>query len=188
MSHDVKKLPVMQASCYSMCMDILEVIRNRSTAKSFDNRPVDTKVMDRILEAARLAPSAKNRQAWRFVAVGKEDSKKVLKEACYGDERVMSAGYVVAACTTNIRYTMPNGQPSHPLDLAFAVSFMCLQAEHEGLGTAILGTYDERTVKDLLTVPHAMQVVLLLAVGHRADEPGIQERLPSDRVISYDHW
>jgi nitroreductase len=188
MSHDVQ-----EASCHASLMLFYVHGYSRGYPESIDGQILRQpsggyQSHGSYIGSCRLAPSAKNRQAWRFVAVGKEDSKKVLKEACYGDERVMNAGYVVAACTTNIRYTMPNGQPSHPLDLAFAVSFMCLQAEHEGLGTAILGTYDERTVKDLLTVPHAMQVVLLLAVGHRADEPGFQERLLSDRVISYDHW
>jgi len=171
-----------------MFMDILDVIRNRFTARSFDGKAVDPESLERILEAGRLAPSAKNRQAWRFVAVCRDDVRRTLAEACYGDDRVLDAGCVVAACTTNIRYTMPNGQASHPLDLAFAVAFMLLQAEHEGLGSAVLGTYDERSVKDLLTVPHAMHVVLLLALGHCPDEKPVTERLPKDRVISYDHW
>ena len=170
-------------------MDILEVIRRRATARSFDDEEVNPEAIARILEAGRLAPSAKNRQAWRFVAVQREDLKNSIADACYGDPRVVNAACVIAACTTNIQYTMPNGQPSHPLDIAFAVSFMSLQAVQEGLGTAILGTYDEDAVKNLLTVPHAMRVVLLMAVGHTSDETsGYTDRLPKDRIISYDHW
>ena len=169
-------------------MDILEVIRNRSTAKSFDGGSIDPDALDRILNAGRLAPSAKNRQAWRFVAIRSEESRKTLSDACFGDARLIDAGCVIAACTTNIHYTMPNGQPSYPLDMAFAVSFMMLQAEHEGLGTSILGTYDETAVKDLLTVPHAMRVVILLAIGNSSEKSTYTDRLPKDRVISYDHW
>ena len=170
-------------------MDILEAIRQRSTARSFDGTAINDEVMDRILEAGRIAPSAKNRQTWRFVAVRREETKKAIAEACYGDSRIESSGCVIAACTTNIQYTMPNGQLSHPLDLAFAVSYMDLQATHEGLGTVILGTYDELAIKDLLTVPHAMRVVLLLAVGQTSDERSpYRNRLPKDRIISYDHW
>ena len=171
-----------------MIMDILDVIRSRSTAKSFDGESVDPDALDRILDAGRLAPSAKNRQTWRFVAVRQKDVKKSLSEASYGDPRLIDAGCVIAACTTNIHYTMPNGQPSYPLDMAFAVSFMMLQAEHEGLGTSVLGTYDETAVKDLLTVPHAMRVVILLAIGHSSEKSVYKDRLPKDRVISYDHW
>jgi nitroreductase len=169
-------------------MDILEVIRNHCSANSFSGRAVEEGAVDRILEAGRLSPSAKNRQAWRFIAVRREDLKESLSDACYGDSRLKDAGCVIAACTTNIQYTMPNGQLSYPLDMAFAVSFMMLQAEHEGLGTSILATYDERAVKDLLTVPHAMRVVLLLAVGHASEKNEYKDRLPKERVISFDHW
>ncbi|MCK5736624.1 MAG: nitroreductase family protein [Spirochaetaceae bacterium] len=169
-------------------MDILEEIRSRSTVKSFDRGTIDAEAINRILEAGRLSPSAKNRQAWRFIAVRREEVKQSLSDACYGDSRIIDAGCVIVACTTNIQYTMPNGQLSYPLDMAFAVSFMMLQAEHEGLGTAILATYDERAVKDLLTVPHAMRVVLLLAVGNSSEKTEYKDRLSKDRVISFDHW
>ena len=171
-----------------MFMDILDVIRSRSTAKSFTGGSIDSQAIDRILEAGRLAPSAKNRQAWRFIAVQREELKKTLSEACYGDQRLIDAGYVIAVCTTNIQYTMPNGQLSYPIDMAFAASFMMLQAEHEGLGSSLLATYDERSVKDLLTVPHAMRVVMLLAVGNSSEKQEYKDRLPKERVISYDHW
>jgi nitroreductase len=169
-------------------MDILKEIRNRFTARSFDGSSVDPEALDRVLEAGRLAPSAKNRQAWRFVAVSRDTGRQKLADACYGDPRLTDAASVIAACTTNINYKMPNGQASYPLDIGIAVSFMMLQAEKEGLGTAILSTYDEQAVKDLLTVPHAMRVVLLMAVGHTTEKQTYRDRLPKDRVISYDHW
>ena len=169
-------------------MEILAEIRERRTARSFDGSPVDAQALERILEAGRLAPSAKNRQAWRFVAIIRPDLRSSLRDSCYGDSRLDEAGCVIAACTTNIHYTMPNGQPSYPMDLAFAVSHMMIQAEHEGLGSAILGTYDERAVKDLLTVPYAMRVALLLAVGGKVEDSTYAQRLPKDRIISYDHW
>ena len=84
---------------------------------------------------------------------------------------------------------MPNGQLSYPLDMAFALSHMVFQATHEKLGTALLGTYNETAVKDLLTVPHAMRAVMMLAIGHSSDSaPVIIDRLPFERVISYEHW
>ena len=169
-------------------MDILQILRDRATARSFNGQPVDRDAVDRILEAARLAPSAKNRQAWRFIAVCDSEAKSVLQKACFGDERIGQCGCVIAACTTNLQYTMPNGQPSYPLDIAFAVSYMSLQAAHEGLASVIWSTYEEGAVKSLLTVPFAMRVVLLLAVGHSSEEVEYSDRLPKQRVISYEHW
>ena len=169
-------------------MEILEEIRNRSTARSFTGEPIAPDALERILESGRLAPSAKNRQPWRFVAVTDKTYRQKIAKACYGDSRITEAGCVIAACTTNIHYTMPNGQLSYPMDIAFAVSFMTLQAEHEGLSSAILGTYDESAIKDLLSVPYAMRIVLLLAVGKTGEEKKLPERFPSSRIISYDHW
>jgi nitroreductase len=74
------------------------------------------------------------------------------------------------------------------MDIAFAVSFMTLQAEHEGFSSAILGTYNESAIKDLLSVPNAMRIVLLLVVGKTSEERKLSERFPSSRIISYDHW
>ncbi len=171
-----------------MTMDILVEIRERFTAKSFDGRPIDSDALDRILEAGRLAPSAKNRQTWRFIAIKKPETKQVLSNACFGDARILNSGCIIAACTTNIQYTMPNGQPSYPLDIAFAVSYMDLQATHERLATAIISSYDENAVKSLLTTPYSMRVVLLLAVGHSPETKPFKSRLPSNRLISYNHW
>ncbi|RLW68802.1 MAG: nitroreductase [spirochete symbiont of Stewartia floridana] len=169
-------------------MDILAAIRERFTTQSFDGRPIDSDVLDRILEAGRLAPSAKNRQTWRFIAIKKPEIKQVLSNACFGDARILKSGCIIAACTTNIQYIMPNGQPSYPLDIAFAVSYMDLQATHEGLATAIVSSYDEQAVKSLLTTPYSMRVVLMLAVGHSSEKKAFKKRFPSDRLISYDHW
>ncbi len=170
-------------------MEVLEIFQKRYSAPFFMEGEADLKAIDRILEAGRLAPSAKNRQAWRFIAVLRPDMRKAVVEACYGDARLEHASCFIAACTTNVHYTMPNGQPSYPLDLAFAVSYMDLQAAHEGLGSIILGTYNEQAIRKLLSVPHAMRVVLIMAVGALEDKGApYKNRLPKHRVISYNHW
>ena len=95
---------------------------------------------------------------------------------------------VIAACTTNIDYMMPNGQYSHPIDLAVAATFMALQAEEEGLQSCFITTFDEQEVKDLLSVPHRMRVVLLLVLGYAAEATPRQPRKPLQQIVSYDHW
>jgi len=83
---------------------------------------------------------------------------------------------------------MPNGQLSYPIDTSFAVSFMMLQAVREGLGTSIVTTFDEQEVKDIITVPYSMRVVMLLLVGHAAEEPDPMPRKALRRIVSYNHW
>jgi nitroreductase len=91
-------------------------------------------------------------------------------------------------CTTNIDYRMPNGQLSYPIDIAFAASSMVLQATREGLGSCIVTTFDEQEIRDLLSVPYAMKVVLLILIGYvkEKSEPAARKNLK--RIVSYDHW
>ena len=169
-------------------MELLSEIRNRKTAREFTQDKVDEQALDRILEAGRLAPSAKNRQAWRFVVIQDTALKEALKEAAYGDERFTQAPVAVAACTTNIGYRMPNGELSYPIDISCAVSFMMMQAEHEELGSAVITTYQQEKIKNLLTIPYSMKVVMILLLGHKCENSEQNVRLPKNRVVAYDHW
>jgi nitroreductase len=83
---------------------------------------------------------------------------------------------------------MPNGQLSYPVDLGIACSFMMLQAVHEDLGTCVVTTFKEQEVKSLLTVPYSMRVVMLLVVGHAAEQAERARRMAMSRIVSYDHW
>ncbi len=171
-------------------MEVLPEILSRRSVRSFDPQPLEKEQVDRILEAGRLAPSAKNRQEWRFVVVQKKEVRERLKEAAFGQEYVGQAPVIIAVCTTNVDYRMPNGQLSYPIDLTFAAAFMTLQAVHEGLGTCCLTTFDEQEVRDILTVPFSMRVVLLLLVGRTGgappEEPSSRKQLK--QITSRDHW
>lgn len=171
-------------------MSLLNPIAKRRSIRSFSGEPVDRQVLDSILEAGRRAPSAKNRQPWRFIVMTEPDLKKAVVSAAYGQEWLGDAAAVIALCTTNVDYQMPNGQLSYPLDISFAASFMMLQAESEGLGSCLVSTYQEAELKSVLSIPYSMRIVLLLAVGPAGDEPSgpPSHRKPLDAIASYNHW
>jgi nitroreductase len=170
-------------------MDILPEIQKRVSVRNFEDRGIDSASLKRILEAGRLAPSAKNRQPWRFIVVRNPEKRKIFENACFGQEHVGKAPAIIACCSTNTEYKMPNGQLSYPIDISFAVSHMVFQAVHEGLGTCVITTFDEALLQETLTVPFSMRVVLLLLLGYSAQEaPEFRDRLPLERITSYDHW
>ena len=125
-------------------MELLSYIKNRASIRGFTAEPVDQEALKRILEAGRLAPSAKNRQPWRFIVIQDEAMRRRVQNAAFGQGYIGSAPAIIAACTTNVDYRMPNGQLSYPIDISFAVSFMMIQAEAEKLGTCVVTTFDER--------------------------------------------
>ncbi|MCF7928229.1 MAG: nitroreductase family protein [Spirochaetales bacterium] len=169
-------------------MSLLPEIAGWKSNTSFLDTAVDRSIILRVLDAGRRAPSAKNRQAWRFVAITEEEKRKQIHEAAYQEPHLIEAPVIIAGCTTNIDYRMPNGQLSYPIDISIALSFMMLQARHEGLETCPVTTFMEQEVKEVLTVPYAMRVVMLLLVGYGNDQSEPRQRLPLEDVISFNHW
>jgi nitroreductase len=170
-------------------MDLIPVIQQRFSAHAFLADPVSPEAMERILEAGRRAPSAKNRQPWRFVVIQQEALRRKVQDAAYNEPWVGQAPAVIAVCSTNIDYRMPNGQLAYPIDLSFAAAYMELQAFHEGLACCINTTFQEEEIRELLTVPYSMRVVVLLVIGHPAEKrTGDPNRLPKGRIVSYEHW
>lgn len=169
-------------------MGVMPEILSRYSCRDFLDQALEADAVASILEAARLAPSAKNRQAWRFVAVTRKDMRDRIMEACYGQEHVGKAACIVACCTTNIDYKMPNGQLSYPVDLGLASGFIMLQAQHLGLGSCAITTFNEEQVKSVLTMPYLMKIVVLVAIGYPADTAPDRQRLQSVRVVSENRW
>ncbi|MFP4151468.1 MAG: nitroreductase family protein [Alkalispirochaeta sp.] len=169
-------------------MELLPEIMNRRSVRSFAGTPVASEKLDRIIEAGRRAPSAKNRQAWRFIVIRNEDTRQTLEDACYGQTYVGEAPVAIAICTTNIDYKMPNGQLSYPVDIGIASAFMMIQAEHEGLGTCPITTFREEEVKSLLSVPYKMRVVMILLIGEPAGDGEVTDRFSRDRIVGWEHW
>ncbi len=170
-------------------MALLQQIENRQSIKQFADTPVEKEKLDTVLEAGRRAPSAKNRQPWRFIVVDDPDIQSRIEDAAFGQEHVGQAPVIIACCTTNIDYRMPNGLMSYPIDIAIAVSFMMIQAETEELGSCIVTTFDEQELKEILTVPYSMRVVMLLLIGYPAATTTLQsQRKPLKRIVSNNHW
>ncbi|HKK47583.1 MAG TPA: nitroreductase family protein [Alkalispirochaeta sp.] len=169
-------------------MELLPEIATRRSIRQFAEEPLSHDQIERIIIAGQRAPSAKNRQAWRFIAISESETRVQLQDACFGQEYVSQAPLAVALCTTNIDYRMPNGQLSYPVDLGIAAAFMMVQVEHEGLGSCPITTFREEDVKSLLSVPYQMRVVMLLAVGKPAEDPELTSRLSLDRLAGWGHW
>jgi nitroreductase len=83
---------------------------------------------------------------------------------------------------------MPNGQLSYPIDLAFAAANIVLQAVHEGLGTCCVTTFDEQEVREILTAPFSMRVVLLILLGYAETVPEPTSRKALKQITAKDHW
>jgi len=173
-------------------MKVMEAITERRSIRSFSGRPVEEEKLLRVLEAGRLAPSARNMQDWRFVVVKDPGLRKRLAEAARNQEFVGRAPVVIAACGTS-DYVMTCGQLTYPIDVAIAVDHMTLAAVEEGLGTCWIGAFYEDKVKEILGVPQTVRVVALLPLGYPAETTKTasampKPRKPMEKIVVYDEW
>jgi len=170
-------------------MDIYEAIRTRKSVRSFLDRDIEEDKLQRILEAVRLAPSAKNLQEWRFVVVKDRKKRELLAQAAYNQAFVGEAPVVIACCADTDKYIMRCGLECYLIDLGIAIDHLTLAAVSEGLGTCWIGSFEGERVKQILGIPQEIIVVELLPLGYPQD-PAIKEknRLSLEETVHYEKW
>ena len=169
-------------------MDVIDVIRKRRSVRSYTDRPVERDKIERLLEAARLAPSAGNRQEWRFLVVTDAGRRAALVKAAADQAFVGEAPVVIAACAESDGHVMRCGQPCYPIDVAIAIEHLALQAVAEGLGTCWIGAFFEDQAKEILGIPEEIRVVELVTVGYAAGTSRPVSRLPLERIVHWETW
>jgi len=170
-------------------MEVMEAIKNRRSIRSYQNKKVEEEKLSLILEAGRLAPSASNRQEWKFIVVRDKNTREKLSIAAHQQKFVGEAPVVIVACAAiETEHIMPCGQLSYPIDLAIAVDHITLKAVEEGLGTCWIGAFDEKKVKSILNIPASVRVVALLPLGYPAFLPSPTPRKSKEEIILLEKW
>ena len=168
-------------------MAVLESIRKRYSCRAYQDRPVEQEKLDCIFEAARLAPSAKNLQDWRFVAVTDKEKKRKLAEAANNQIFLVRAGVVIVACS-NSDELMRCGQALGSIDVAIALEHIALQATQLQLATCWIGSFYPEKVRAVLGIPEDIAVIELMAIGYPADKQGQPIRKPIEKILCYEKW
>lgn len=172
----------------SVQADILPEIRNRYSCRAYQDRDVEPEKLSRVLEAARLAPSARNMQEWRFVVVRDADLRQRLVPAANNQAFVGQAPVVIIGCAEQADYVMRCGQKAHPIDVAIAMEHIALQAAREGLGTCWVGSFYPDQIKQILGIPEPISIVEIMPLGYPADQPRAKNRQPIEKIVCYDRW
>jgi len=172
-------------------MSVMDVIKLRKSVRSYADAPLEDEALGQILEAGRLAPSARNLQEWRFVVVRDKELLTKLVPACKDQKFVGEAGAVIVACSDLTEYQMSCGQLAYPIDLAIAVDHMSLAAAELGVGSCWIGAFYEDKVKELLSIPENVRAAIILVVGRPStplDEIEPKPRKALEEIVRYDAW
>ena len=171
-------------------MDVFEAIQKRKSIRAYEKTPVPEETVKKILEAARLAPSAVNFQPWHFIVITGSEKRKELSRGVFA-KFLAETPVVIVACGDT------KASPKWcSIDVAIAVENMVLAATAEGLGTCWVGSFDEDQVKALVKIPEEFKVVALLDVGYARGKEGlarkiiglVRKRKTLDEIASFEEY
>jgi nitroreductase len=156
-------------------MKVFEAIEARRSVRNYLPKPVEPWKLRRLLEAARLSPSARNLQPWELVVVTDAKLRRRLVLACFLQRFVGEAPVFIAGVID------PKNKWA-PTDLAIALQQLALEAVELGLGTCWIGAFSERLVKRLLGIPKDRRVFVCMTVGYPAKVPKPKPKKPLERL------
>lgn len=170
-------------------MDVFQAIATRKSVRAYLGRTVDEEVLRRVMEAARLAPSARNAQEWRFIAVRDPGMRQRIAVDAARQPFIAEAPLLLVCCAETDGRIMRCGQPAYPIDVAIAMDHISLAAAAEGLGTCWIGSFDEEEVKRALGIPKDVRVVQLMPLGYPLDpRAAAKKRLALDSILRHERW
>ena len=152
-------------------MEVFEAIRKRRSVRAYMSTPIPKEQLEKILEAARLAPSASNIQPWHFIVVTDPEKRNALSKSRFA-KFLAEAPVIIVGCGD--RKASPKW---YKVDVSIAMQNMALAATALGLGTCWVGSFDEKKVKELLKIPEKFEVIALLAVGYPREKLDLSAKL-----------
>jgi len=173
-------------------MDVFEAIKGRRSIRAYKETDVPDEIIEKLIEAARWAPSAGNIQPWEFVIVRNPETKRRLAEAALGQTFIEEAPVVIVVCADERRSASGYGARGRTLyciqDTAAAIQNIHLAAYALGLGTCWVGAFKEEEARKILEIPEGVRPVAIIPVGYPAESPPPRSRRPLKQIIHYEKF
>jgi nitroreductase len=162
-----------------------ELIRTRYSVRAYKPDPIEEDKLERILEAARLAPTAANRQAFLLYVLKTEGRKDELRPI-YPREWFVQAPLIICACGIPAQnWVRRDGKNYNDVDVAIAMDHLILAAADEGLGTCWIAAFDPAAARSILKLPEGIEPIAFTPLGYAADSPRPKMRKPLADIVRY---
>ena len=173
-------------------MDVLEAIKGRRSIRAFKSEDVPPEIVEKLIDAARWAPSAGNIQPWEFIIVRNPEIKRNLAKAALNQSFIEEAPVVIVVCADEIRSSQGYGVRGKTLyciqDAAAATQNIHLAAYSLGLGTCWVGAFNEEEARKILEIPQGVRPVAIIPVGYPAEKPSARNRRPLNQIVHYEKF
>jgi nitroreductase len=178
--------------------ELLGLITSRQSDRKYSDKQVEREKLTRIIEAGRMAPSACNAQPWKFIVVTEPELIARVAEAASAKLIGMNSFVGQAQSIIVVVREMPNlsskvgatikNKDYSLIDIGIATENICLQARAEGIGSCIIGWFDESEIRKLLAIPKSKRVELLITLGYSLSDQREKRRKPMEEVVSYNKY
>jgi nitroreductase len=170
-------------------MDFHELIRTRYSVRSYQAREIPEDVLQRVLEAFVLAPTAANRQGIGLVVIRTDGREEELRLIYNTDWFAKEPPVLVCACTIPAKcWTRKDGKNYADVDIAIAMDHLVLAATEEGLGTCWIGAFNVEAARSVLGLPEGVEPIVFTPLGYPADSPGPKLRKRLEQLVHYERW
>ena len=158
-------------------MKFSKLVKSRYSVRAYKSDAVEEEKLQQVLEAARLAPTGANRQAFQLVVVHTKGREEEMKRI-YPRDWFSEAPIVICACAA----------PDYKLNIGIVMDHLILAATELGLGTCWIGAFDRDATREILGLPDDMEPIIFTPLGYPASEPGAKKRKDLDEIVRYEHW
>ena len=171
---------------------VFELIKNRRSVRKYKSKPVPNEILTKIMLSASYAPSAGNHQPWEFIIVRNEEKRRLITEACFGQDWMIEAPVFIVACI-NMRLARAiygeRGERLYGIQaVAAAIENMLIYAESLGLGTCWVGAFSEPKVTALLETPYYVRPAAIITLGYPAEKPEAPHREPLSEYVHFEKF
>ncbi|MFZ5916890.1 MAG: nitroreductase family protein [Chloroflexota bacterium] len=169
-------------------MDFSELVKSRYSVRAYRPDAVEDDTLQQVLEAARLAPTAANRQPFRLIVIRTAGRQAELRRI-YDREWFVQAPLVICACGVPAEnWVRMDGKNYNDVDVAIAMDHLILAAADLGLGTCWIAAFDPAAARQVLGLPDGIEPVALTPLGYPADQPRPKARRPLAELVRYEKW
>lgn len=164
-------------------MNFLDLVKQRYSCRSYQTKGVEQEKIDYVMECVRFAPSAVNKQPWRFHVITKDDDRKKLQQ-CYNREWFTTAPmYIIASVLHDEEWVRSDGKHHGDIDIAIAVEHLCLAATEQGLATCWVCNFDADLCRQQFSLAANEEPAVLIPLGYAADAPKEKTRKTTEEII-----
>ncbi|MBS7654575.1 nitroreductase family protein [Candidatus Bathyarchaeota archaeon] len=175
-----------------MILDIFNLFKSRRSIRSFTSEDITNEDLEKILEAARWAPSAGNIQPWEFIIIRKPETKREIAKAALNQTFIEEAPVVIVVCANEARSSWTYGSRGANLyciqDTAAAIENILLATCALDLGACWVGAFYEDEVRRILKIPRGLRPVAIIPMGHPAEKPSPPHKRALREMVHYENF